>query len=146
MFKYLIIFYICLLTACSTIPTIHQVKLKVYAESIHSISTNSIADINTYVNTKPYHATAEWTAPTDFIKYGGDCKGYVITKRALILANNLAKSDDMLFTLVQVRATGAYHAILSVQGMSLDNRTANIYAVNSEWFSAEYAILAYEIE
>lgn len=135
------------LTACATpspYKQIRQTRLH-HSENTLGMKFSSIAQVNSFVNSLPYRDTHEWTQPEKFIRTGGDCRGYVLTKRRLILENDLANESDMHILLVKPANDKIYHVVLEVGDVSLDNRVQEILPLNSPKFNLFYTVLGEEV-
>ncbi len=136
----LILLCLFVVLVCASFDPIHNKALdNPRIQDPVGLKFKTIAQVNTYVNKIRYHPVDEWTIPNDFLINGGDCKGFVLLKRQLILENHLAEATQIL--LVQVRSTKEFHAILDVQGKALDNRHPYIQSIHSKAFNQEYLIL-----
>lgn len=88
----------------------------------------SIQEVNEYVNAFPYVAekSDKWLTPAEFVKRGGDCEDYALTKRWLIRKNHLADGQPMDILLVFDIVSQQHHAVLVVGDRVLDNQSAKI--------------------
>ena len=95
----------------------------------------------------PYQAWAVgyWQTPAEFVRDGGACGGYASTSYYYLYRNGVADAE-MRLLVVQVRATGEYHALLrvdhggrvyvldnmakGVQGAAWLERYKVVYAIN----------------
>jgi predicted transglutaminase-like cysteine proteinase len=126
---------------------IPQPELKpIYSEGWQGYGLHSVAAVNQFVNLFHYHKThSHWPTAKEFLRKGGDCRGYAITKRKLLIDNHLASPVDLHLLLVQLRVSKEYHMILVDNGQVLDNIRKDVYSLNSKYFKDHYKIIGEEI-
>jgi predicted transglutaminase-like cysteine proteinase len=75
-----------------------------------------LARVNREINRVQYTQVFEayWETPSEFLKYGGQCRDYAVAKYAQLHELGVADAD-MALTVVRIKATGEYHAVLLVQ-------------------------------
>jgi predicted transglutaminase-like cysteine proteinase len=85
-----------------------------------------LARVNREINRVQYTQEFDtyWETPSEFLRNGGQCREYAVAKYARLYALGVADAD-MALTVVRIKATGEYHAVLIVQhggaGYVLDN-------------------------
>src|SRR5579872_5675978 len=75
-----------------------------------------LARVNRQVNDIPYTQDFDtyWETPSEFFRNGGQCREYAVAKYARLHALGVADAD-MALTVVRIKATGEYHAVLIVR-------------------------------
>jgi predicted transglutaminase-like cysteine proteinase len=78
--------------------------------------SEKLARVNREINRVQYTQAfdAYWETPSEFKRYGGQCREYAVAKYARLYELGVADAD-MALTVVRIKATGEYHAVLVVR-------------------------------